>query len=338
MPRRVSLVLLGLAAGALGALTGCAGGSERAESSTDVVDATEPADVRPDAPPPRNPCPVAVIRLDEGPQVVPQTVLHLNGQGSHSAAGEIVTFEWSVVAVAGSVSVLVPDAAHAAATFEANLAGTYTFQLRVWDATGTESCVPAAAQVAVVPDSILHVELLWTTPGDDDPTDEGPSAGTDLDLHFAHPYAAMDDLDGDGAPDPWFSAPYDCYWFNRSPDWGSLDPNVDDDPSLDRDDTDGGGPENLNLQEPQVDPQAPFVYRVGVHYWDDHGFGPAFATLRVYVYSTLVLEVPDVELHEGDLWDAATIEWPSAETGLVLAPDGSWHITASYPPPGAVQP
>ena len=40
---------------------------------------------------------------------------------------------------------------------------------------------------------------------------------------------------------------FDCFWFNAHPNWGSFDPSVDDDPGLDRDDTDGAGPENLFL-------------------------------------------------------------------------------------------
>jgi hypothetical protein len=347
---RSSVIAVGLAALGLGALGACQGQAAWASQPAEVTEAPDawtdaaPDDAMideagelPDDAPAPNACPLAVIQLDEDTQVIPQTLLHLHGGRSHSAVGEIVAYQWTVDAVAGSVSVFVPSPAAADPTFEANLAGLYTFRLRVWDAAGHESCEPADVQVAVIPDAAVHVELFWSTPGDVSVTDEGPAAGSDLDLHFAHPYASATGAAGDEVRAPWFDAPYDCYWFNRAPDWGSMDPNVDDDPSLDRDDTDGWGPENLNLHVPQGEPSGPVTYRVGVHCWDDHNFGPSFATVRVYVYSTLVFEIPDVELQKGDLWDAATIEWPST-VSLVQGATGALQITPEYPVPGFVRP
>ncbi len=48
-------------------------------------------------------------------------------------------------------------------------------------------------------------------------------------------------MDGDGSPDGWFDQPFDCFWFNAHPEWGSFDPTYSDDPDLYRDDTDGAG-------------------------------------------------------------------------------------------------
>ena len=62
-----------------------------------------------------------------------------------------------------------------------------------------------------VPDDAVHVELTWVTPDDLDPNDEGVGAGTNLDLHFAHPQAARCDVDGDGTPDPWFDVDWDTF-------------------------------------------------------------------------------------------------------------------------------
>ncbi len=276
-------------------------------------------------------CPVAVIVVQEGEQVIPQTVLHLFGDQSASPAGEIKKWEWSVEQPSGSQSLFLPSANFPAPTFEANVAGSYLFQLTVLDENDTPSCVPGEAQVVVIPDEAIHVELLWNTPNDPDQTDEGPEAGADVDLHFTHEFAGGPDLDGDGEPDGWFDQPFDCFWFNANPQWESFDPAIDDDPSLDRDDTDGAGPENLNLNIPQNDR----IYRVGVHYWHDHGFGPSYATVRVYIYAQLVFELQDVKLVNHDMWEVCTIEWPSGQVDQVG--DG-FKITPNYENPFFYQP
>ena len=260
-------------------------------------------------------CPVAVIYIQEGEQVIPQTNLHLFGDQSYSPAGAIKKWEWSVEQPLGSQSVFLPSANFPDPTFEANVAGSFLFQLTVLDENDTPSCVPAEAQVVVIPDEAIHVELLWNTPNDPDQTDEGPEAGADVDLHFAHPFAGGPDLDGDGAPDGWFDQPFDCFWFNPNPMWGSFDPAVDDDPSLDRDDTDGAGPENLNLNIPENNKS----YRVGVHYWHDHNYGPSYVTVRVYIYAQLMYELSDVKLINHDMWEVCNIDWPSGNVSQVCS-------------------
>lgn len=176
------------------------------------------------------------------------------------------------------------------------MAGTYTFRLRVWDAAGAVSAVPGQVVVNVCPcNTGLHIELLWSTPGDDDPFDEGPEAGADLDLHVAHPDAA--------APD-----------------------------------TDGWGPENLNLGTPPGTVEAPLTYRIGVHCWDDHGFGPSQATVRVYLYGSLLFEAANVELANHDLWEVATLEWPSAKVLPLEAPGGGPVIKPAYQPAAFLTP
>ncbi len=259
-------------------------------------------------------CPQAVAHVLEGEEVTPQTTLHLVGSQSFSSefSGEPLAYRWTVQQPVGSASLFLPSATVADPTFEANVVGTYVFRLEVTDGGGTVSCVVAETTVVVISDEAIHIELLWHTPNDPDETDEGPVAGADLDLHFTHPFAAALDIDGDGALDPWFDTVFDAFWFNPDPQWASLNPGVDDDPHLDRDDTDGAGPENLNLNSPEsVD------YRIGVHYWNDHGFGPSRATVRVYVRGTLVFEWSDVTLVVGDMWDVGTLSWPSGEVTSV---------------------
>jgi hypothetical protein len=121
--------------------------------------------------------------------------------------------------------------------------------------------------------------------------------------------------------------------FEKKKDRLGEDPSVDDDPGLDRDDTDGAGPENLNFNIPENT-----IYRVGVHYWADHEYGPSFATLRVYIYSELVWEQKVLSMNKHDMWDAVRIEWPEATVSEVKAADGGKKITSNYQNPFFFQP
>jgi hypothetical protein len=259
-------------------------------------------------------CPTAVIDIEEGTNVIPQTTLHLDGTSSVATSGATISdYKWSVEQPTGSVSQLLPGDTFPNPVFEVNVAGEYVFQLSVWDTTGFESCEAATQVVVVTPDEAIHVELLWTTPGDPDEFDEGPKAGTDLDLHFVHEYAGGQDLDGDGLADGYFDDQWDCFWYKPFPEWGSIDPNLDDDPGLDRDDTDGAGPENMNLNVPEDGT----TYKVGVHNWKDPkspdfpmGFGPSLATVRVYIFGQEVWKKEAVNLNEKDMWEVCEISWP----------------------------
>jgi hypothetical protein len=272
--------------------------------------------------------PTAVIEVAEGATVAPRTTLHLTGAGSLAGAAPIVNYVWTVQQPGGSVSKLKAGEALADQTFVANVVGAYVFSLSVTDADGVASCALATTAVEVVPVAALHIEVLWDTPGDPDPSDQGPEAGSDVDVHFAHPFAKGDDIDGDEVPDGWFDSAFDCYWLNAHPNWGSLDPEADDDPSLDREDTDGAGPEIISLPS-----SAPgLVYRVGVHLWNAHGKGPSTATVRVYFQAALVGQWAAVLNHQ-DFWEVATIE---GATGAVspsskrAAAPRSWR-TSSRP-------
>lgn len=274
--------------------------------------------------------PFAVAIVDEGTAVIPQTVLHLRGDQSIGATGPVVHWRWSVEQPEGSRSKLSPSVATANPVFEANVAGLYRFQLTVWDEGGAQSTTPGTVDVLVVPDEVVHVELLWDTPGDPDQTDSGLQAGADLDLHFLHPYAYGPDRDGDGTPDGWFDVPFDCHRFNPNPNWATFDPSVDDDPGLDLEDADGAGPENLNLNGAEDG----LSYRIGVHAWAEHGYGPSWATVRVYLFGALAYERADVKLHEHDLWDVGTLTWPDATFVPRLTDAGGDVVTPGVVPPG----
>ena len=163
-----------------------------------------------------------------------------------------------------------------------------------------------------------------------DERDTGPFAGSDVDLHVMHPDApsspGASDRDGDGRPDPYFDQPYDCYWGNPQPDWGT--PGDDGDPGLDRDDTDGAGPEIVNLRQPEEGA----AYRIAVHYGSDHGYGASLATVRLYVGGELVEEIASVGLDEYDLWCVGAVHWPSGRFVPCEVAGGRYAITPGYQP------
>jgi hypothetical protein len=268
-----------------------------------------------------NHCPVAVARArvqsnTPGPwdtqiDTIPLATLEFDGRNSSDEEGPIASYLWEVVnRPAGSVAIFNPNNEIPNPTFFLDLAGSYVFSLRVYDTHGVESCDPAEVTAIVTPNQHIHVQLVWDTPGDPDPHDTGAGRGTDLDLHFMHPNGT------------WNAAPWDCYWANRNPNWGG--PGDDDDPSLDIDDTDGWGPENINLDNPEGTMANPIEYKVGVFYFSDHGFGPSDATVRIYLDGLERFSSTFPNLRNRQFWDVARIAWPTREITRIhtLYPSG----------------
>ncbi len=239
-------------------------------------------------------------------ETVPLKTIELRATGSvnpgEGIVGEILGYEWTVLErPEGSTAEVAPHDGAPEATFFLDLAGSYVFELEVTNERGMTSESDCQVHAAAVPDEDLHLQLVWHTPADPDETDTGFGAGSDVDLHFLHPL-------GD-----WFCAPRDVYYANAAPDWAvPFDPS--DDPSLDIDDTDGAGPENINLNHPEDNRQ----YTVGVHYFNDHGYGPSFVTVRIFVQAVLRLETEPKRMAGTDqFWEVATIDWPGGEIGLI---------------------
>jgi len=261
-----------------------------------------------------NTCPVAIAEArvlgsdsysefpDEARRLItiPLKTLELRGENSTDPDGFIPEqgYKWTVVErPTDSTAELAPHQGDPNPTFYVDLAGTYVFELQVTDNKGLFSCQNARVVVEAIPDEDIHIQLVWDTPADPDQTDEDYGAGADVDLHFLHPL-------GD-----WFDLTYDCFYGNKTADWGR--PGVPtDDPSLDRDDLDGAGPENINLDNPE----SGRVYRVGVHYFADHGYGASFVTVRIFIEGVLAFELANKRMPSTDyFWDVASISWPSGE-------------------------
>lgn len=270
-----------------------------------------------------NTCPIPDV-TEDAYAVQPLEILTLDGAPSVDPGGEVREWRYEVIeAPAGSVSQPLErfgdlsrpadggdtdDVSTPTAQFFVDLAGRYEIHLRVVDNLGQVSCDPAEFKRIIIearPEKDLHIELTWSTPEDPDQTD---MHGTDVDLHVKHENAG--DVWGENA------SPWDCYFANISPEWGRAD-DVVDNPTLDIDDTNGAGPENVNLSQPEPG----VTYEVGALYFRsssafnirgadstiDH---LSYATIRIYVRGDLLAEYVDTELSsQGQLWWAASVRW-----------------------------
>jgi len=95
---------------------------------------------------------------------------------------------------------------------------------------------------------------------------------------------------------------------SSSPGWPGAPVGKESDPdyqaSLDRDDQNGGGPETFNYPIPEADK----CYKIGVHYWSDHGFGAAYPTLRVWIDGVDVYtNTTQPKLKMLDMWEVGEV-------------------------------
>jgi acyl carrier protein len=204
--------------------------------------------------------------------------------------GTIERYSWALIDRPEDSTARLSDASAPSPTLFLDLAGTYKVELTAYDDEGTRSCGQRAiVTIKAIPDEDVHIQLVWDTPGDSDQTDND---GTDLDLHYKQPGAN------------WNEAPGDIFWENKTADWGPDGPPAN--PSLDIDDTDGAGPENINQDKPVDDTE----YQIGVFYFQDGGFGESYATVRIYLGGVLRKEFKNKFLEDTyDFWYVGKIKW-----------------------------
>jgi hypothetical protein len=77
----------------------------------------------------------------------------------------------------------------------------------------------------------------------------------------------------------------------------------EDDPRLDLDDTEGKGPENINVRQPEAG-----TYRIGVHLWDPDGFDGATSTTA-----------GEIEAHVRIFFNGAVIYPEDGDEGVILS-------------------
>ena len=105
-------------------------------------------------------------------------------------------------------------------------------------------------------------------------------------------------------PASWHTA-YDCDWNNRTPSWDV--PGTLDDPSLDRDDIPGKGPENIRINQPST----AHPYTIGVHMFSWLASpSTVTATLKVYCAGALKTTLTKSFNSIGTMWIAGAVSFP----------------------------
>jgi hypothetical protein len=253
-------------------------------------------------------CSAPVVMCPSGLTAQVLSTVTLSGSGSDPDGGA-VTYRWTVTGrPAGSASN--PTSPTSASTnFYLDASGTYTLQLCVTDNEGVTSC--CTTSVVSTPPGVLHVELQWD------------QAWGDADLHLLNVTRTP--------PDGWWTVD-DDYFANPTPDWGPAGATAN--PTLDVDDRDGFGPENITItQSPQSG-----TYNIAVHNYCGYsagGSGPMTATVRVYCMGALVATYSGVHIDRTDDWvTVARVTWPTCQVQQVnTRTNGTSLLPASFTAP-----
>jgi len=232
-------------------------------------------------------CETAFTAISEAPSLVcpdvgtrPLTDTEIAVTASDN--GEIVRWQWSLDAQPPGSAVRPMFPMSDTFTFKPDLAGDYRFTLQVTDDESLSA--RCTFDVQAVAEEGLRVEMFWDT------------QDTDMDLHLLSPVAKR-----------WFDedTSQDCFYSNcagSSLNWSN--PATDtDDPHLDIDDTDGFGPENINVDRP-----AAGVYRVGVHAYSGIA---GKVTVRLYCGGSRLeprATLGPIALEQDEVWKVADVE------------------------------
>lgn len=143
-------------------------------------------------------------------------------------------------------------------------------------------------------DGVFHVQLNWNP---SIPTDR-----TDVDLHLLHPDAKF-----------WGAVPLDCFFGSRTPTW---DGDREVSPTLDRDDVNGHGPENISMVKTSTTEYGR-SYRVLIEFYSAHQ-QPGLAEVYVTIWChQTVTEFGPLALREFAVWRVADVEFSSESCTIV---------------------
>ncbi|OIP39034.1 MAG: hypothetical protein AUK47_10795 [Deltaproteobacteria bacterium CG2_30_63_29] len=280
-----------------------------------------------------NTCPVAVGGLRNLSEAVdvdtPPTHLDMEfgrvellGARSYDEDGDsIAEQKWTVTQHPGRVPPSVEQvSARGPSEIGIYMLGSYELELTVVDEHGLSSCNTAGVTVTSTATAGLVVELTWETPGDPDETDDD---GADVDLHLLRPGGMIWNLQG---------ARDDCFFYDRSPDWGVLGVATDN-PKYHVDDFDGAGPEVITIEQPALT-TGEEGYLIGVNFRVNNHFALVFPSVRVYSNGEaigIVGEKGGIALQRGEVWIAGELFW--TENGPLFVTSDVPQITDGFPVP-----
>jgi hypothetical protein len=222
----------------------------------------------------------------------------------------IITYNWTIVSFPNGAAATLNGTGSNRTTLP-DMAGTYTAQLVVVN-QNNQSSPPCTATATFSPSEDLWIEMFWTVPTDD------------MDLHLiaadlatAQAFVATnrDCYFENCTPRCCTGSPPGCPVINKCVDWGSAG-YTDEDPHLDLDDTEGTGPENVNVLHPPNGTYTVFVhdfFYVGNECSDC--LGNNTVTVNVYIRGTrqksYQCNMTGEPQHSYGGWYVCTIDWPS---------------------------
>ena len=239
-------------------------------------------------------------------------LLSIDGSEPSTPEGSILSQEWVITdQPAGSGAILTNTTSpEVGFSFDdgddlgVDLAGNYCVSAQVFDDLGVGSVNECTLCFEAVPKDNFLVQLSWDTPG------------TDIDLHVTK---LSDDgeycfqsTNGSTVVGGFFAQDcendLDCNYAgcddgNGDPDWDNVAGGTPGDPSLDIDDTQGFGPENVN-----VDVMTAGMYLIGV---DGFRTTPVSgSTVRIFIFGRLSGEFFE-EVTNHEFWEVALVRWPN---------------------------
>lgn len=225
--------------------------------------------------------------------------------------GSIVSYAWEIRERGPGSGVVLssPNSQETAFSFAnrrgVDVAGKYEVCATVVDDLGTEGVAPCCVNFEAIPTDSFLVQVTWV--GDE--TD-------DMDLHVTKKdgqgkYCVTSLGGGSGGVDLPFSdcSGLDCGFYNCNPgdtgvEWDGVSGRTDGDPSLDIDDTNGFGPENIN-----VNIAGPGSYAFGASYFS--GSVPVAMFVRLFLFGRLAGEW--VQTVDSDFFEVGIVHFTAEE-------------------------
>jgi hypothetical protein len=147
-------------------------------------------------------------------------------------------------------------------------------------------------------DKTLHIKLTW------------PTIGADVDLHMIKPGSALNSAG-------------DVYFANMNPDWGIV--GACGNPTLDVDCISTCTVENIRLDKLENG-----SYSIKLHYYSDRDKGPTSPTVSLTVQGVAYSFGPRT-MSDGEIWDVATVTWPSLAVAPGVVTAGTTSEKAAKP-------